>query len=182
MTVTEPSVQPKKRGRPKGSKNTPKAEVKPAPHDESPEQRRARLLAELAELEGGRPSSSGGPLGPNYWSMNHSALKALCVSKAIIDRTGTKEGMIQQLQAEDAKSGLQPHPRENEQVMSGLRAGNTLVHAEPQNRDSTRIIDQDGNQLAMVYRVVRQVNGQPVLADMEGNARKIVAALNEGRF
>jgi len=208
MTVTEPSVQfPKKRmGRPKGSKNKPKdwrdsPAIMSAPPEiealanktaadieriakqlqpvhETPDQKRARLLAELAELA---PQSSA-PVGPNYWTMTHNTLKALCVSKSIIDRTGTKEGMVGALQAEDMKAGLQPHPRENEQALSGLRPSNTPVHAEPQNRDSMRIIDADGNQYAMVYRIGRNVNGTPVIMDMEGNARKIVAALNEGRI
>lgn len=200
MQITEPSVQPKKKpgrkpkgyGKPKqqGNETTVKVtggtfhvykdEVTRVPFNETPEQRRLRLLAELAELNQVAPPSPDN-LGPNYWTMPHGTLKTLCISKGIVDRTGTREGMIAAIQTEDMKLGLQPHPRENEQRETGLRTNNTPVYAEPQNRDSTRIVDSEGNCYAMVYRVARMLDGKPILANMDGNARKIVAALNEGR-
>src|SRR5688572_2443800 len=188
--VTEPSVQTKKKpGRPrKAQPNNHKALSNLASTvyaTETPDQRRARLLAELAELDGaaGQPKGKSNlPLGPNYWTMGHSTLKTLCISNEIVDRTGTREGMIQQLQARDAVKGMQPHPKENEQAQAGIRAGTTPVHAETHTRDATRIIDADGNELALVYRVGRNINGQPVLNDFENNIRKVVAALNEGRL
>ena len=181
--AVEPSVQPKKKpGRkPKASvpPTTDTAENSPIVNGgESVEQRRARLLAELADLS----PQNAGPLGPNYWAMSHSALKALCISKGIVDRTGAIEGMVTSLQADDMNNGVQPHPRENENVMSGIQAGRTPVHAEPHTRDAVRIIDADGNEYAVVKRIGKMVNGNPILLDMQGNAKKIVAALNEGRF
>lgn len=187
MTVTEPSVQTKKKpGRKPKASAPPQSPVMPVGSTDvndgdSIEQRRARLLAELAEINAAAPQSST-PLGPNYWAMNHSTLKTLCVSKSIVDRTGTKEGMISLMQNEDMKLGLAPHPKENTTAMTGLRAGNTPVHVEPHTRDAVRIIDSDGNEYAIVKRIGRMINGQPVLLDMAGNARMIAAALNEGRL
>lgn len=188
MTVIEPSVQrktkspgrkPRKAG---GAQVASVTVVHEATAAETPEQRRARLMAELAELNRQEPQKAAGPIGPNYWAMNHNTLKTLCISKSIIDRTGTQEGMVIAMQNDDLRQGLQPHPRENENAMKGIRSGNTPVHAEPHTRDAIRIIDTEGNQYAMVYRIARMIGGNPILADMDGNARKIVAALNEGRF
>ena len=199
--MTEPSVQPlppmvdlpvkRKGGRPKGSVNKMKyapakeriESSEPPKPTETPEQRRANLLLELAALNQSAPAQSNLPSGPNYWSMNHTQLKTLCVSRGILDRTGQREPMIQQLQNDDLKQGLQPHmPDSGPRVLAGLQPGNTPVHAEPNTADSIRIIDADGNEYAMVYRVGKRIMGNPVVMDMEGNARKIVAALNQGRM
>lgn len=189
MTVVEPSVQPKKKGCPKGKPRQSKVHtttVLAAPtttiSNETPEQRRARLLQELAEVNQQVAPASSQPTGPNYWAMSHNDLKKALIGRSMIDRSGTREGMVGMLQADDMKAGLQPHPRENENAMSGLRAGNTQVHVEPHTRDAVRIIDQDGNQYATVHRIGKMINGNPVLLDMEGNARKIAAVLNEGRL
>jgi hypothetical protein len=173
MTVKEPSVR-----KPRTSKATQKIAEMVLDASETIEQKRARVMRELAEVNAESPTTAN--VGPNYWTMGHGKLKTECVSRGILDRTGTLESMIGLLQAEDMKQGLMPHPRENEDSMTGLRANKTNVAIVPNTRDSVRVVDTDGNQHALFYRIGRNIGGQPVIMDMQANAERYVNATNGG--
>lgn len=151
--------------------------------NETPEQKRTRLLAELASLAT-TPGAPTVPVGPNYWTMPHGRLKTELITRGILERTGTREAMISALQGEDAKRGLTPCPMEQAQTLDGTQFRTRgKVYPETKNEAATVVRDAEGHVYATFYKITKyvgQLKDQPVFTDMEENAQLCCDALNGG--
>jgi hypothetical protein len=140
---------------------------------ETDEQKRARLLAELAALAPEKQNGKASTYGPNYWAMSYSRLKAMLIERAIINRVGTVESMVSDLQADDSKRGVTPHPQAKFHVHPP-NIPMTTLKVKPNNHNSAIIEDVHGNKIATIYRIAN--TSRDGILDMHGYADMMVEA------
>jgi hypothetical protein len=157
--------------------------------NETDEEKRARLLAELSEL-----TPTAVEMGPNYAGMAQNELKTRCVANGLIVRaTGPDQDirsmMIAALQQADLASGKSPYrPPEVEVVEVPRKAipmdcrvmkwsGGQQQPGGP-TRDCHIITDKEGVVIARVMGQGRDKNGRMVRLDMDYNAERMIAGLN----
>lgn len=154
----------------------------PIEDNETDDQKRARLLAELSRLD---PSPGGGQaIGSDFYAMSVDQLRMSALSQGVQISNVPHDRLILIMQQREAAMGLKPvsRPGGNGIKATGAFGPSGRCSVVPHTRDVCYLKDERGNVLAKVQRIGQWLKGQPVILDMERNAQFLATAFNSANL